>query len=64
MAEAHDQDSVSGVLVEQAKCCLKQKDFQKAEALLLRAQRPELVIKFCRVNLLLFITGWIENTGF
>ncbi|XP_058274743.1 intraflagellar transport protein 172 homolog [Hemibagrus wyckioides] len=48
VAEAHDQDSVAGVLVEQAKCCLKQKDFQKAEALLLRAQRPELVIKFYR----------------
>lgn len=61
MAEAHDPDSVADVLVEQAKCCLEQKDFQKAEAFLLRAQRPELAIKYYRVNLLLLITAWTTN---
>ncbi|KAM9496806.1 intraflagellar transport protein 172 homolog [Clarias gariepinus] len=48
VAEAHDPDSVADVLVEQAKYCLEQKDFQKAEAFLLRAQRPELAIKYYR----------------
>uniref|UniRef100_A0AAY4EKD8 Intraflagellar transport protein 172 homolog n=1 Tax=Denticeps clupeoides TaxID=299321 RepID=A0AAY4EKD8_9TELE len=45
VAEAHDPDSMSEVLVGQAKSCIDQRDFQRAEALLLRAQRPELVIK-------------------
>uniref|UniRef100_A0A4W5KBN0 Intraflagellar transport protein 172 homolog n=1 Tax=Hucho hucho TaxID=62062 RepID=A0A4W5KBN0_9TELE len=46
VAEANDPDSVSDVLVGQAKFCFEQKDFQKAEAFLLRAQRPELAIKY------------------
>ncbi|XP_046877770.1 LOW QUALITY PROTEIN: intraflagellar transport protein 172 homolog [Hypomesus transpacificus] len=46
VAEAHDPDSVAEVLVGQAKFCCEQKDFQKAEAFLLRAQRPELAVKF------------------
>lgn len=48
VAEAHDPNGMADVLEEQAKCCLAQKDFQKAEAFLLRAQRPELAIKFYR----------------
>ncbi|XP_076872854.1 intraflagellar transport protein 172 homolog [Brachyhypopomus gauderio] len=48
VAEAHDPDSVADVLVGQAKLCFEQKDFQKAEAFLLRAQRPELAIKYYR----------------
>ncbi|XP_046728666.1 intraflagellar transport protein 172 homolog isoform X1 [Silurus meridionalis] len=48
VAEAHDPDSMADVLVDQAKCCIEQKDFQKAEAFLLRAQRPELAIKYYR----------------
>lgn len=56
VAEAHDPESVADVLVEQAKNCLEQKDFQKAEAFLLRAQRPELAVKYYRVKLLLIIT--------
>ncbi|XP_026856898.2 intraflagellar transport protein 172 homolog isoform X1 [Electrophorus electricus] len=48
VAEAHDPDSVADVLVGQAKFCFEQKDFQKAEAFLLRAQRPELAIKYYR----------------
>lgn len=46
VSEAHDPDSMADVLVAQAKVCFEQKDFQKAESLLLRAQRPELVIKY------------------
>ncbi|XP_023687337.1 intraflagellar transport protein 172 homolog [Paramormyrops kingsleyae] len=46
VAEAHDPDSVAEVLVSQAKSCFEQKEYQKAEALLLRAQQPELAIKY------------------
>uniref|UniRef100_A0A3Q1AR83 Intraflagellar transport protein 172 homolog n=1 Tax=Amphiprion ocellaris TaxID=80972 RepID=A0A3Q1AR83_AMPOC len=46
VAEGHDPESVSEVLVGQAKFCFEQKDFQKSEAFLLRAQRPELAIKY------------------
>uniref|UniRef100_A0A8D3EAU2 Intraflagellar transport protein 172 homolog n=1 Tax=Scophthalmus maximus TaxID=52904 RepID=A0A8D3EAU2_SCOMX len=46
VAEGYDPDSVSEVLVGQAKFCFEQKDFQKAEAFLLRAQRPELAVKY------------------
>ncbi|XP_041831040.1 intraflagellar transport protein 172 homolog [Melanotaenia boesemani] len=46
VAEGHDPESVSEVLVDQAKFCFEQKDFQKSEAFLLRAQRPELAVKF------------------
>ena len=50
VAESHDPDSVCEVLVGQAKLCFDQKDFQKAEAFLLRAQRPELAVKYYKVN--------------
>nr|XP_046228660.1 intraflagellar transport protein 172 homolog isoform X2 [Scatophagus argus] len=46
VAEGHDPESVSEVLVGQAKFSFEQKDFQKAEAFLLRAQRPELAVKY------------------
>ncbi|KAJ8009128.1 hypothetical protein DPEC_G00085660 [Dallia pectoralis] len=46
VAEANDPASVPDVLVDQAKFCFEQKDFQKAEAYLLRAQRPEMAIKY------------------
>ena len=49
VAEGHDPESVSEVLVGQAKFCFEQKDFQKAEAFLLRAQRPELAVKYYKV---------------
>ncbi|XP_053239953.1 intraflagellar transport protein 172 homolog isoform X3 [Podarcis raffonei] len=45
VAEAHDPDSVVLVLVGQADAAFKQKEFQKAEALLLRAQRLDLAVK-------------------
>ncbi|XP_060947369.1 intraflagellar transport protein 172 homolog [Limanda limanda] len=46
VAEGYDPESVSEILVGQAKSCFEQKDFQKAEAFLLRAQRPELVVNY------------------
>ncbi|XP_064911402.1 intraflagellar transport protein 172 homolog isoform X1 [Columba livia] len=46
VAEAHDPDSVADVLVGQARFAFEQREFQKAEAFLLRAQRPELAIKY------------------
>uniref|UniRef100_A0A674II76 Intraflagellar transport 172 n=1 Tax=Terrapene triunguis TaxID=2587831 RepID=A0A674II76_9SAUR len=46
VAEAHDPDSVADVLVGQARFAFEQKEFQKAEAFLLRAQRPELAVKY------------------
>lgn len=52
MAEAHDPESVADILVSQAKFCFDQKEFQKAEAFLLRAQRPELAIKYYKVRVL------------
>lgn len=51
VAESHDPESVSEVLVGQAKFCFEQKDYQKAEAFLLRAQRPDLAVKYYKVTL-------------
>ncbi|XP_048371540.1 intraflagellar transport protein 172 homolog [Sphaerodactylus townsendi] len=48
VAEAHDPESVVIVLVGQADAAFKQKEFQKAEALLLRAQRLDLAVKHYR----------------
>ena len=50
VAEAHDPDSVGDVLVGQAKLAFTEKNHPKAESLLLRAQRPELAVKFYRVS--------------
>lgn len=50
VAENHDPESIPDVLVGQAKFSLDQKEFQKSEALLLRAQRPELAVKFYKVS--------------
>lgn len=50
MAEAHDQDSVADVLVGQARFAFEEKEYAKAETYLLRAQRPELAVKYYRVR--------------
>lgn len=55
MAEAHDPDSVAEVLVGQARGALEEKDFQKAEGLLLRAQRPGLALNYYKVG------HWIQG---
>ena len=50
VAEEHDPDSVSDVLVGQAKNAFEGKDYHKFESLLLRAQRPELAVKQYKDN--------------
>lgn len=55
VAEAHDPDSVAEVLVGQARGALEEKDFQKAEGLLLRAQRPGLALNYYKVG------HWIQG---
>lgn len=55
VAEAHDPDSVAEVLVGQARGALEEKDFQKAEGLLLRAQRPGLALNYYKVR------QWIQG---
>lgn len=69
VAEGYDPESVSEVLVEQARFCFQQNDFQKSEALLLRAQRPELAVQLYKVgqNLLSSrsqVTDWMPFTWF
>ena len=50
VAEEHDSESVSDVLVGQARFSFEEKEFQKAESFLLRAQRPELALKYYKVS--------------
>ena len=50
VAETHDPDSVSDVLVGQARFAFEEKEYQKAESFLLRAQRPELAVKYYKVK--------------
>ena len=51
VAEASDPDSVADVLVGQARFAFEEKEFSRAETYLLRAQRPELAVKYYRVKL-------------
>ncbi|XP_076806393.1 intraflagellar transport protein 172 homolog [Clavelina lepadiformis] len=46
VAQSHDPDSVNDVLIGQARVAFEQKEFQQAEAYLLRAQRPDLTVKY------------------
>ncbi|XP_033644927.1 intraflagellar transport protein 172 homolog [Asterias rubens] len=46
IAEEYDPDSVTDVLIGQARYAFDQKEYQRCEAFLLRAQRPELAIKY------------------
>ncbi|KAJ3030518.1 hypothetical protein HK097_005620, partial [Rhizophlyctis rosea] len=46
VAEGYEPESVGEVLIGRAKVCFERNDFPKGESLLLRAQRPELAIKF------------------
>ncbi|WAR22903.1 IF172-like protein [Mya arenaria] len=48
VAEAHDADSVADVLVGQARFAFEEKEYARAETYLLRAQRPELAVKYYR----------------
>ncbi|XP_027053913.1 intraflagellar transport protein 172 homolog [Pocillopora damicornis] len=46
VAEENDPDSVTDVLVGQARVAFDKKEYQKAETYLLRAQRPELAARY------------------
>ena len=59
VAEQHDPDSVADVLVGQARFAFEEKEFQKAEAFLLRAQRPELAVKYYKVKVVLNTCGML-----
>ena len=50
IAEEYDPDSVTDVLIGQARYAFDQKEYQRCEAFLLRAQRPELAIKYYKVS--------------
>lgn len=50
IAEAHEPGSVNDILLGQAKAAFSKKDFGKAETLILRAQKPELMIKLYKDN--------------
>jgi hypothetical protein len=49
VAEEHDSDSLSEVLLGQAKDVFSSKNYPHFESLLLRAQKPELIIKYYQV---------------
>lgn len=46
VAEAYDKESVADVLIGQARFAFEKGEFQKAESLLLRAERADLAVKF------------------
>eukprot|EP00042_Codosiga_hollandica_P051782 m.643612 g.643612 ORF g.643612 m.643612 type:complete len:1752 (+) comp58351_c0_seq22:791-6046(+) len=46
VAEANDPESISDVLVGQARVAFEQKDYQRAEGFLLRAHRAELAVRY------------------
>ncbi|KAH8862639.1 Intraflagellar transport protein 172 like [Schistosoma japonicum] len=48
VASEHDPDSVNDVLLGQARLAFGEKDFVQAEALLLRAQRPDMAVRAYR----------------
>ncbi len=48
VANEHDPESVNDVLLGQARIAFGEKDFQLAESLLLRAQRPDMAVRAYR----------------
>lgn len=48
VAQTHDPDSLNDVLIGQARVAFESKDYPRAEAYLLRAQRPDLAVKYYR----------------
>lgn len=48
VAREHDPSSVADVLLGQARVAFGQRDFATAEALLLRAQRPDMAVRAYR----------------
>jgi len=49
IAEQYDKESVNDILIGQARCAFETNDYQKAESFLLRAQKPEVAIKYYKV---------------
>ncbi len=49
IAEQYDPSLTTDVLIGQAKLAFDEKNYQKAESFLLRAQRPELAVKLYKV---------------
>ena len=60
VAEASDPDSVADVLVGQARFAFEEKEFSRAETYLLRAQRPELAVKYYRVKKCCFFKSFLK----
>ena len=50
IAEQYDPSLTTDVLIGQAKLAFDEKNYQKAESFLLRAQRPELAVKLYKVG--------------
>ncbi|KAJ3338041.1 hypothetical protein HDU93_010039 [Gonapodya sp. JEL0774] len=66
VAEAHDPPSVPEILIGQSKLAFDKGEYSKGESLLLRAQRPELAIKFYKdqrlwKEALLFAKQYVPN---
>jgi hypothetical protein len=56
VAEEHDPETVTDILLGQAKDVFNSKNYPQFESLLLRAQRPELIIKHYQVRpLIMFL---------
>lgn len=60
VAEQYDPTSISGIIVAQAQTAARCKQYSMAEALFLKAKRPELALKmyqvdFCMLMLLFFL---------
>lgn len=51
LAEQHDPEAVTDILVSRAQSALQTKDFGQFEALLLRAQKPDLLLQGYKVRL-------------
>jgi hypothetical protein len=61
VAEEHDPDSVAEVLLGQAKDVFSSKNYPHFESLLLRAQRPDLIISYYQVitwKILCYCSAW------
>ncbi len=50
MAEKHCPEAVPEIYVGQARVAFEQEDYAKAESYLLRAQKPEIIVKSYRVH--------------
>ena len=61
VAEEYDPDSVADVLVGQARFAFEEKEYQKGEAFLLRAQKPDKAITFYKVSASIYSSHYIVS---